>query len=123
MSGIFRLKLPPASYRSLVLEARRFPGPAALAAGIVDVLGGLEDVLALVKDRGLTAKGRTGVYGLLKAEMYRENLALLVPENFAAEEARAEAVADGEDRRRERGAERLQKMVADASRSKGKAKL
>ncbi|KAK6855074.1 enoyl-CoA hydratase/isomerase [Apiospora arundinis] len=40
MAGIFREKLRPDVYRELALEARRFDGKAALAAGIVDVLGG-----------------------------------------------------------------------------------
>src|SRR5271168_965770 len=49
MSSIFRQKIPyPATYRSLVLEAKRFSGNEALEGGIVDGLGAIEEVLALV---------------------------------------------------------------------------
>ncbi|KAK8070061.1 Enoyl-CoA hydratase/isomerase [Apiospora phragmitis] len=41
MAGIFREKLRPDVCRTLALEARRFSGPEALAAGLVDALGGL----------------------------------------------------------------------------------
>ena len=57
------------------LVARKFQ--AALAAGIIDRADGLEGALALVRDGKLTTKGKTGVYGLLKEEMYREQVALL----------------------------------------------
>ena len=71
MSSIFRLKCTPLTYRSLALEARRFDGKAALEAGIVDGLGGVPEALAMVAARKLTEKGRTGVYGAMKREMYR----------------------------------------------------
>ncbi|KAI5865419.1 enoyl-CoA hydratase/isomerase family protein [Durotheca rogersii] len=78
MSAIFRLKLAPAAYRELVLEARRYGARDALAAGLVDAVGdGLPAALELIRARGLAAKGTSGVYGLLKAEMYRESIALL----------------------------------------------
>ncbi|KAI1501075.1 enoyl-CoA hydratase/isomerase family protein [Biscogniauxia marginata] len=77
MSSIFRIKLAPATYRDLVLEARRFDARAALDAGLVDAVGGLDAALALIAERNLVRKGTTGVYGVLKAEMYRESVALL----------------------------------------------
>ncbi|KAJ4306670.1 hypothetical protein N0V88_000034 [Collariella sp. IMI 366227] len=58
----------------LVLEAHRFGGQAAVDAGIADRLGGLDAVLELVKEKKLTNKAKTGIYGLLKAEMYRESV-------------------------------------------------
>jgi len=77
MSSIFRQKLSPITYRTLVLEAHRFSGPDALANSIVDGLGGIEEVYSLIKDRKLTEKGKTGIYGIMKAEMYRETLGYL----------------------------------------------
>lgn len=71
MSSIFRIKCTPTTYRSLVLEARRFDGKAALEAGVVDALGGLEEALGMVERGKLTEKGRTGIYGVMKREMYR----------------------------------------------------
>ncbi|KAJ2988717.1 hypothetical protein NUW58_g3833 [Xylaria curta] len=45
MSSIFRMKTTPLVYRSLVLEAKRFDGKAALEAGLVDAVGELDAVL------------------------------------------------------------------------------
>ncbi|KAI0106491.1 enoyl-CoA hydratase/isomerase [Nemania sp. FL0031] len=77
LAGIFRLKTTPLVYRSLVLEAKRYDAKAALEAGIVDAVGEIDAVLKLVQERGLVEKGTKGSYGLLKAEMYRESIALL----------------------------------------------
>ncbi|RYP05707.1 hypothetical protein DL764_003632 [Monosporascus ibericus] len=77
MSSIFRIKLAPQVYRQLVLEAHRFDGKEALSAGLVDAVGDLHALLDFVRDKGLVKKSATGVYGLLKAEMYRESVALL----------------------------------------------
>ncbi|KAI8633022.1 enoyl-CoA hydratase/isomerase [Xylariaceae sp. FL1651] len=77
LAGIFRLKTTPLVYRTLVLEAKRFDAKAALEAGIVDAVGEMDAVLKLVGERGLVQKGTKGSYGLLKAEMYRESIALL----------------------------------------------
>ena len=116
MSSIFRQKLPPAAYRSLVLEARRFPGPHALEAGIVDALGGLDEALALIKERGLATKAKTGVYGAMKAEMYRESLGYLAGRE--EDERRMGVYMEAEEERRSKGAE----WVA-GFKSEGKAKL
>ncbi len=110
MSSIFRLKLAPATYRSVVLEAHRFSGPAAVEAGIVDRVGGLDEVLALVKERKLTGKAKTGIYGLLKTEMYRESVALLSEAGHAASEQKDREMAEGEDRRREAGERRVAEL-------------
>ncbi|SPO03535.1 related to enoyl-CoA hydratase/isomerase [Cephalotrichum gorgonifer] len=88
MSSVFREKLPPATYRSLVLEGRRFPAEQAREAGIVDAVGGLQEALALVEERKLLGKAAGGVWGLLKVEMYRETWGFLSDEGFEVEEAR-----------------------------------
>ncbi|KAI1206272.1 enoyl-CoA hydratase/isomerase family protein [Annulohypoxylon truncatum] len=77
MSSIFRIKAAPKVYRDMVLEARRFDAKAALEAGLVDAIGELDAALSLIKERALVKKGATGAYSLLKAEMYRESVALL----------------------------------------------
>ncbi|KAL2860948.1 enoyl-CoA hydratase/isomerase family protein [Aspergillus lucknowensis] len=71
MMSIFREKLTPATFRDLVLEARRVPGPEALARGVVDGLGGLEEVVGFIAERKLEGKARSGIYGVMKEEMYR----------------------------------------------------
>ncbi|CAN8103436.1 unnamed protein product [Discula destructiva] len=114
MSAIFRVKVPdPRVYRSLVLEARRFGGREAAAAGIVDVAGGWAEVLGLVEERKLVGRGKTGVYGLLKMEMYRECLDLL--ENHVREEGKDRGWVEGEEALAEKGrkeAEAWAKTVA-----------
>ncbi|CAJ2508157.1 Uu.00g093430.m01.CDS01 [Anthostomella pinea] len=118
MSAIFRLKLSARRYRDLVLEARRFDAANALEAGIVDAVGGLDEALKLVADRGLIKKGKTGVYGIMKAEMYREQVALLDARGKDA--ADPDAIRDAEKRRKGRGA----KWVREWKKSQGgKAKL
>jgi ClpP class serine protease len=114
MSSIFRLKVSPQVYRTLVLEAHRFGGQAALDAGLVDRLGGLDAVLELVKERKLTGKGKTGIYGLLKAEMYRESVALLSHEAHAKSEEADRLLADSEDKRREEGEKRVAELKEKA---------
>lgn len=117
MSSIFRQKLPGVTYRTLVLEARRFGGSAALEAGIVDVLGGLPEAMALVEERTLAAKPKSGVYGFLRREMYRESLGYL--EDSATEDQRdAKTYEDDAERERE-GKIR----VAEWRKNDGKAKL
>lgn len=118
MSAIFRVKVPdPRVYRAMVLEAKRFGGVEAARVGIVDVAGGWAEVLGLVGERRLVERGRTGVYGLLKMEMYRECLDLL--ENHAREEEKDRGWVEGEERRREVGRKEVAKWVETA----GKAKL
>ena len=112
MSSIFRIKLRPDVYRSVVLEARRFSGPDALAAGMVDATGALEDALRLVRDRDLTKKGTTGVYDALKAEMYRESVGYLTVEGHDREEKRATEAARMEDERRDAGTRRVEELKA-----------
>lgn len=70
MMSIFREKLMPVTFRNVVLEARRFGGKDSLSAGIVDALGGLDEVLGFIRDRKLLNKAATGIYGTMKEEMY-----------------------------------------------------
>jgi enoyl-CoA hydratase/carnithine racemase len=114
MSAIFRLKTSAQTYRSLALEARRFSGPEAAAAGIVDAVGGLDEVLGLVAERKLTEKGATGIYGALKREMYRESVAIMKFDD--REEERFQAEVQEDERRKEEGKRRVEEL-------KGKAKL
>lgn len=77
MTSIFREKLDARTYRSIVLEGKRFTGPEALKAGIVDAIGAMPEVVKLIEERKLIGKGATGVYDRLRDEMYRETLSLL----------------------------------------------
>ncbi|KAG8883001.1 hypothetical protein FRB97_007374 [Tulasnella sp. 331] len=75
-NSIFRAKVDAQTYRKVFLEGKRFTGPEALNAGIVDAVGDMSDVVELVKERKLIGKGSKNVYGLLRDEMFRETLAL-----------------------------------------------
>jgi enoyl-CoA hydratase/carnithine racemase len=77
MSSIFRQKTSPQTYRTLVLEGKRFKALEALEAGIIDGVGGLDEVVAFVDELKLVSKTDQGVYGLLKREMWRETVAFL----------------------------------------------
>ncbi|KAI9875060.1 MAG: hypothetical protein M1830_008978 [Pleopsidium flavum] len=106
MASIFRQKLPsPATYRTLVLESKRFNALEALKEGIVDGLGGLEEALAFAEEMKLVEKGGSGVYGRLKAEMWKETVRLL--ENAEGSARRAEREEADEKRR---GGESLRRV-------------
>lgn len=62
------------SYRTAVLEGKRFKGPDALQLGIIDALGGLEECMALIAESDLIAKSKGGVYGELKQDAHRSIL-------------------------------------------------
>ncbi|KAM7220883.1 ClpP/crotonase-like domain containing protein [Rhypophila decipiens] len=125
MSAIFRIKTVPTVYRRIVLEAHRFGGKEALESGIVDALGGFEEVVRLVEERKLREKGRSGIYGVMKAEMYRETLEgyLSVEGHFREEERAVKEQGEKEDLRRERGEERVKELVGGGGGGKLGAKL
>lgn len=120
MSSIFRQKLPsPHTYRTLVLEAKRFNALQALEGGLVDGLGGMNEVLKFVDELGLVDKAKSGVYGRLKREMWRETVGYL--DDFGRSERRVEREME-EHKRREEGEEK--KIVEwEKSNNNGGAKL
>jgi Delta3-Delta2-enoyl-CoA isomerase len=98
MSGIFREKLSPAAYRAAVLEAKRFTAQESLAAGVVDAIGAsVEEAVAFAAERKLAVRGKTGIYGVMKGEMYRGVIKLL--ETHKEEDAREAEVKKAEQRR------------------------
>ncbi|KAL8719012.1 MAG: hypothetical protein Q9181_008122, partial [Wetmoreana brouardii] len=117
MSSIFRQKIPsPNTYRTLVLEAKRFSALEALEGGMVDGLGDLDDVVKFVREIKLVQMGRSGVYGRLKGEMWRETVGFLdagageeevgkreKEEQKKREENEERRVVEWERSRRERG--------------------
>ncbi|RKF64271.1 Enoyl-CoA delta isomerase 1, peroxisomal [Erysiphe neolycopersici] len=77
MSSIFRQKLRPEVYRTLVLEAHRFTGQEAISNGIVDLLGTFSNVVEFIDKNKLVTKHASGIYGIMKAEMFRETLSYI----------------------------------------------
>ena len=78
MASIFRQKVPnPNTYRTMILESKRYGALEGLKEGLLDGLGGMEEVLIFVKEMGLIDRGKTGIYGRLKQEMWGETVGLL----------------------------------------------
>ncbi|KAI4186068.1 MAG: hypothetical protein L6R41_003725 [Letrouitia leprolyta] len=114
MSSIFRQKLPnPNTYRTMVLEAKRFNALEALQEGIVDGLGMVPEVLKFVEEMKLVDKTKSRVYGSLKKEMWRETVGYL--EGYQENEERDEA----EMKKQERKKEEEEGRVGEWERSKG----
>lgn len=116
MSSIFRQKLTPPVYKAMVLEARRFGAKEELESGIVDILGGLEELLRFFEERKLTEKAKTGVYGNLKAEIFREALGYL--EGYDVEEQRTKDNLENDDKRKEQEETRFAEGIGVASKAK-----
>ena len=119
MSSIFKQKIAdPTIYRSLILEAKRFAAKDGLEGGIVDRLGAIEEVLALIEERKLTEKGKSGIYGIMKGEMYRETLHLLLDHDH--QEKRDNDVKAADARRKKTGAARVKEWQKNAGSAKAK---
>ncbi|MCJ1418712.1 hypothetical protein MMC32_005062 [Xylographa parallela] len=87
MASIFRQKLPrPETYRTMVLESKRFKALEALREEIIDGVGGWEETKTFIEESKLVGRGESGVYGRLKEEMWRETVALLDQDEKAAQE-------------------------------------
>lgn len=120
MASIFRQKVPsPNTYRAMVLESKRFNALEALKEGIVDGLGGLDEVLSFCGEYKLVGKANTGVYGRLKQEMWRETVGYL-----ATAEADEKRMAQYVKNQKVREAEEKQRVEGWETQTKsGKSKL
>ncbi|KAL8938502.1 MAG: hypothetical protein Q9216_003862 [Gyalolechia sp. 2 TL-2023] len=115
MSSIFRQKLPnPNTYRTIVLEAKRFNALEALQEGIVDGLGMVPEVLKFAEEMKLVDKTKSGVYGTLKKEMWRETVGYL--EDYRGSEEKAEA----EMKEQKHNEEEEERRVGEWERSRGR---
>ncbi|RDA85745.1 hypothetical protein CP532_5945 [Ophiocordyceps camponoti-leonardi (nom. inval.)] len=102
MAALFRHKLPHSTLRDLALEARRFDGPQAVAAGLADELAdGIDDVFTFIRNRGLGEKAKSGVYGVIKAELHSPLIAYLSGPGLETSEARFEENGRAEAERKE----------------------
>lgn len=122
MSALFRVKYSHATYRSLVLEAKRFTGEDAVAAGIADDIApkGLDDLLRFIREKELIDKSKSGVYGVLKMEMYASLIETMKGPAMEAHEARFEDAQSREGERKEFGKVWYEQWLKEAG---AKAKL
>ncbi|KFY43757.1 hypothetical protein V494_01825 [Pseudogymnoascus sp. VKM F-4513 (FW-928)] len=118
MLSIFEAKLAPSTYRSLILEAHRFTAKEALELQMVDKLGAWEEVLALVEERKLTQRAKSGVYGILKQEMYRKVIA-----DLEGHEERVKKDAADEDKIEKVEQAKEDRTKAWEAQTKGQSKL
>jgi enoyl-CoA hydratase/carnithine racemase len=71
-----KAKLPPKTFRKLLMEAYRFTGKEALEHGIVDVIAPPEKMFeeALALARKWAPKAKMGVYGTIRSELVGDAL-------------------------------------------------
>lgn len=76
MGALLRAKLTPQVARRVLLEAHKFTGKEALAAGIVDDVASPEEMLQRAVELAERVKGRSkmGVFPLLRSELYGDAL-------------------------------------------------
>ncbi|KAL4799922.1 ClpP/crotonase-like domain-containing protein [Aspergillus venezuelensis] len=117
MMRVFTEKLSASTARELVLEAKRVGGRDALGKGIVDGVGGIEETLAFLKDRDLGGKVKSGIYGVMKEEMYRGLLGVLDGHKGNLE------WSGGIEERKEAEGVKAKKRVEDWEGKSGKSKL
>ena len=119
MASIFRQKVPnPNTFRTMILESKRFGALEALKEGFLDGLGGVDDVVAFVNDLGLVDRARSGVYGRLKGEMWGETVGYL--ENSRGGEERAEREANEHEARKGVELKRVEEWEAKTKTAKSK---
>ncbi|KAL7792813.1 ClpP/crotonase-like domain-containing protein [Trichoderma afarasin] len=91
MASLFRAKLPSnAIFRKVALEGHRFTGAEAVADGLADGLcpNGVEDAIKFIVERNLLEKPKKGVYGTIKAEIYKDLVRELKGAGLEAENER-----------------------------------
>lgn len=118
MASIFRQKVPsPNTYRTMILESKRYGALEGLKEGLLDGLGGVEEVVVFVKEMGLLDRGSTGVYGRLKQEMWGETVGLL--DEVEEGERRGMREMEGLSRRQEEEKTRIEEWDRHLSSSAG----
>ena len=109
MASIFRQKVPNTNtFRTMILEARRYGALEALKEGILDGLGGVPEVLTFVQEMALLDRAKSGVYGKLKQEMWGETVTLL--ESYEDGEQRAKREVEEQVKRSEDEERRIEEF-------------
>ena len=117
MASIFRQKVPnPNTFRTMVLESKRYGALEGLKEGFLDGLGGMPEVVIFVQEMALLKKAKSSVYGKLKEEMWGETVKLLDGVEAVGESETQEVQADTKRRNEE------QRRVEDWERGMGASK-
>ena len=103
MASIFRQKVPnPNTFRTMVLESKRYNALEGLKEGFLDGLGGMPEVITFIQEMVLLKRAQSGVYGRLKAEMWGETVRLLDGFEFLGKGPPLETMADDQRRTEEK---------------------
>ncbi|EWC44521.1 hypothetical protein DRE_06693 [Drechslerella stenobrocha 248] len=121
LTSIFRNKLSAKTYRDIVLEAKRFPGPEALKEDIVDALGGLDEAYKMIGERKLHEKAQSGIYSVLRRETWRETYTFVRGDNVECKDGDAWARATVDDSEQE--GLQAKELAERWMKAQGKAKL
>lgn len=120
MAALIRARAPtPAVLRAVLLEGKRFGGEEALSAGLVDVLGGREELLKFVETKRLAEKTKGGVWARIRAEAFRELVGLVE----AAQAGKKDGFVGRVEEVLEATEGEAEKRVAEWEKGVGKAKL
>ncbi|EEP78787.1 predicted protein [Uncinocarpus reesii 1704] len=118
MASIVKHKVGnPATVRDLITAGRRFDSTEALAAGIIDATGGIDEALTFIEKRSLVKLGQTHVYASLKEEVYNETVRVLESHD-ENEKVRLDRLTEREGMDAERG-----RRVGAWEKSQGGSKL
>lgn len=119
MASVFRQKVPnPNTFRTMVLESKRYGALEGLKEGLVDGLGGMEEAVVFVREMGLLDRGKTGVYWRLKQEMWRETVGYL--DQVEKGERRWEKEMEDYSRRQEEEKRRVEEWEGQSSGGRSK---
>lgn len=120
MASIFRQKVPnPNTFRTMVLESKRYGALEGLKEGFLDGLGGMPEAITFVQEMHLLDRAKSGVYGRLKAEMWGETVGLL--DNYSPGEQKAQVDAQEHEMRQTEGKRRVDEW--EGGMSGGRSKL
>ena len=118
MASIFREKLPrPDTFRTMILESKRFNALEALKEGIIDGVGSWENTVAFIHEMKLLGRATTGVYGKLKEEMWRETVRYL-DRSESAEETEVNAQTQAANLRSQKATQLIEEWETRNGRTK-----
>ncbi|KAL6718693.1 hypothetical protein ACLMJK_002927 [Lecanora helva] len=119
MASIFRQKVPnPNTFRTMVLEAKRYNALEGLKEGFLDGLGGVPEVITFVQEMKLVDKAKSGVYGRLKTEMWGETVRLL--DEYESGQDRANQEGKAQEQRQNEEKKRVEEWERGMNRGKSK---
>ena len=119
MASIFRQKVSsPSTFRTIVLESKRFGALEAMKEGLLDSVGGVDDALSMVQEMRLLDRANSGVYGRLKQEMWGETVSLL--ENYEDSEKKEKLDHERQKTRRKEEISRVEEWERKTTTTKSK---